>query len=492
MPKQVWANHLKQASSANISFCAGRDLKTIKMADEELLPFDLWTNYAHCQMLHKQKIISLTEWKELQKHFKALLKDFKSGKFKLNPALEDVHINIESYLSEQKNCAASRKIHTARSRNDQVTTTTRLYLRNELIFFTKQIIALTYSIINKASLEIETIMPGFSHYQPAMPTTLAHWMSSWSQALLRSIKNLTNDLLEMNSSPLGAAAGFGTTWNIDRKYSASIMAFTEIQENSLDCISSRGEWEGRLAAHCSLLMNQISTLSQDLILLSQPYFGMLKIDEAFVTGSSIMPQKKNPDFAEVIRAKTAVTHGITQSLFGIAKAAMSGYNRDTQQTKYLIMDLFYEIKNIPKILQGVIETFIPQKERMKQLANQNHIYSTDLTDYLACYHKMAFRDSYNLVALAVSSAKNKISYEDLKLAAKKLKIKFTVLPKELDAFLNDSNPINLLKKKSHLGGPSPKSVKQMLQKQKASLQKTKLMVENLEKKVLAAYNKCFG
>lgn len=490
MKKQIWGKHLeKNASKDNIIFCSGRDVQSRKMADEELVIFDLWTNYAHCQMLQKQKIITDSEWKSLNNYFQKILENFNKGKFVLDPALEDVHINIESYISQT--CKAGKKIHTARSRNDQVTTTMRLYLRQKLIFFIKQFLVLIETILKRATLEVETVTIGFSHYQPAMPTTLAHWMTNWSQSLLRSSNSLLQNLLDLNVSPLGAVAGFGTTWKINREYSASLLAFDKVQENSLDCISSRGESETRVAANCSIFMNQVCILAQDLILLSHPYFGIVKIDESFVTGSSIMPHKKNPDFAEVIRAKTSLSHGILQSLLGITKGVISGYNRDSQQTKYLIMDLFYEIEKIPQILSGVISKLKTNTTRMEKLATNNYAISTDLADYLAANCKIAFRDSYNLVALAIKFSDSKIEYQNLKKAAQELKIKLTIPQQKLETILCLDKPMELLKKKIHTGAPAPVAVIKMIQNQTKILQQQKIKIKKFSNNVTKLYQKCF-
>ncbi len=493
--KTIWGNHLeldnkkKESIKANIRFCAARDVSPIPMADERLVVWDLWTNYAHCQMLAKQKIINNQEWQKLKQSFYEIFKLHSAGKFPLDPELEDVHINIENYITNKKSILAGKKIHTARSRNDQIATTMRLYLRQECLNFLELLAELINSILKKSSQELETVMIGFTHYQPAMPTTFAHWLSHWSQGLLRSFSLFLEKLKAMNKSPLGSAAGFGTTWRIDREYTARLLGFDGVQENTLDCITSRGEWEARLAGDIAVLMNQFCIVSQDLILLSHPYFGMLQLDDSFVTGSSIMPQKKNPDFAEVIRSKTSLCHGTLQSLLGIAKGTMSGYNRDSQQSKYLIMDLFDETELVAKILASVIESSQAQKKQMASKSQADCANAADLADYLAAEQGLAFRDSYNLVALAVKYSNNNIEADSLKKAATELKI---FLPKKkIVSLLHTDNPLELLKKKNHIGGPAPESVKKMIQNQQKELN---LLTEDLKKikaKTSQAYQKCF-
>ena len=495
--KTIWGNHLKlddkkkESAKANIRFCAARDVASVPMADERLVVWDLWTNYAHCQMLAKQKIINNQEWQKLKQGFYEIFKLHSAGKFPLDPELEDVHINIEMYITNKKSIQAGKKIHTARSRNDQIATTIRLYLRHHCLSFLEELAELIASILKKSSQELETCMIGFTHYQPAMPTTFAHWLTHWSQGLIRSFSLFLEKIKAMNRSPLGSTAGFGSAWRIDREYTAKLLGFDSVQENTLDCITSRGEWESRLAGDIAILMNQFCIISQDLILLSHPYFGMLKLADSFVTGSSIMPQKKNPDFAEVIRSKTSYSHGVLQSLLGISKGTMSGYNRDSQQSKYLVMDLFAEIESIPKILSGVIETSQAKKKNMAQKSKENFANAADLADYLAADYGLAFRDSYNLVALAVKHSKEagKIEMFGLKKAASELKI--SIAEKKLASLLQNDSPLELLKKKKHIGGPAPESVKKMIQNQKKELSLLTQNLKTIKKKTGQAYQKCF-
>lgn len=301
---QVWGKRLTSPpDQLNVEFCAGRDVRELPMADQQLLEYDIWTNLAHARMLNKVGIVSKEELKDIKQALSDLQSEVNEGTFKLDPEKEDVHINTEYYITYIKKIEAGKKIHTGRSRNDQVSTDMRLYIRDQIIQFAGNMVQLIESIVQKADEEVDSLMPGFTHYQPAMLTTAGHWMSSWSQALLRDLQALMDTLKLMNRSPLGAAASFGTSWPIDREFSAELMGFDEVEENSLDCISNRGEIESRVAGVVSVLMNHLSVISQDMILLNTPYYDMLKIDDRFVTGSSIMPQKQNPDFAEVIREK---------------------------------------------------------------------------------------------------------------------------------------------------------------------------------------------
>jgi argininosuccinate lyase len=490
--KQFWGKRLdKSPAPENILFCAGRDVRSLPMADEVLVIYDLWTNYAHCEMLRKQKILSDSEWQILQDAFRMLLSDYKQGEFQLDAELEDVHTNIENYLVYNKKIIAAKKIHTARSRNDQVATSMRLYLRQHLLDFIHSLFLLAQKILAFCEREKNTAMIGFSHFQPAMPTTLAHWMAHWSQAISRSIFSMLQLAQQMNISPLGAVAGFGTTWNIDREYAAKLLGFDGVEQNSLDCISARGEWEARIASNIAFFMNQACMIAQDLIMLSHPYFGMMKIDDAFVTGSSIMPQKKNLDFAEVIRSKCSFCHGNLQSLLGLTKGVMSGYNRDSQQAKYLIMDLFSEVAQVPKILHDVIHNMQPCKEKMKQLSTQNYAISADLADYLSANSSLAFRDSYHLVSLAIKTSDKKIDFQSLQSSAKQLKLKFSFKEKELQPILNNNNPIDFISEKKHTGAPSPTSVAKNILYQRKTLDGWGVKLQTMLKNISESYLKCF-
>jgi argininosuccinate lyase len=488
---QVWGNRLNAPpDELNIRFCAGRDVTTLPMADEILLEYDVWTNMAHAKMLASVGVLKTQELSAIRNALSELMVDYRSGKFQLDPTKEDVHINVEHYLTFEKQVAAGKKIHTGRSRNDQVSTDMRLFLRAEVIELVESVLDLIGTILLRAKQETGTIMPGFTHYQPAMLTTVGHWLTCWSQGLLRDVASLLQDLKTLNLSPLGAAASFGTSWPIDREQTADLLGFDGVEQNSLDCISSRGENETRIAASISVMINHLSIAAQDLILLSTPYYGFIQVDDRYVTGSSIMPQKRNPDFAEIIRSKASMAHGYLISLLGIQKGAMSGYNRDTQQTKYLIMDLLRESQDIPSIFGGVIASLRFNKETMRRSCESGFINSTDIADWLAQKHGLSFRDCYELLSLTVkySEEHGKVTIEALQKSAAEqgLQISFS---KEDMAFIG--SPERTLLKKQHTGAPSVSSVEKMILSQNAAAEKYKQEIEGVKQKTQAANNRCF-
>ena len=488
---QVWGKRLDATpDELNIKFCSGRDVSALPMADEELFKYDIWTNLAHAKMLFKIGVLDEEEKSALVSALLELHGEYLGGKFHLDSEKEDVHINIEHHLTYDQNIEAGKKIHTGRSRNDQIATDMRLYLREQLIELSKKVIDLIDCILSQAKNELKTIMPGFTHYQPAMLTTVAHWFTSWSQALLRDVESLLQNLQTVNKSPLGAAASFGTSWPIDREYCAELMGFDGVEDNSLDCISTRGENETRIAASVALLMNHLSTISQDIIVLSTPYYGMFKVDDRFVTGSSIMPQKRNPDFAELIRGKASVSHGILMSLLGIQKGAISGYNRDTQLSKYLILDLMRECLEAPQLLAMVIEELEFDRQVMADRSLEGFMNGADVADWLAREYHLPFRECYDVLSLAVKKSESvgRLTREAIQESIDEIGMNIQI-SKEISHVLD--SPLVLLEKKRHTGAPSPDSVTKSIKSQSTRGEELKDQFRLIEERLNSARKGCF-
>jgi argininosuccinate lyase len=488
---QVWGGRLNTPpDKMNIAFCSGRDVVSVPMADALLLTYDIWTNLAHVKMLNHCAILKDDECRVLCEALVALDMKVQRGDFRLDPRKEDVHINIEHHITHTLGIEAGKKIHTGRSRNDQCGTDIKLYLRDQLLEISENVKILIEAILKKATPELKSVMPGFTHYQPAMLTTAAHWLTSWSQALLRDLERLYQDLQLLNRSPLGAASAFGTSWAIDREYAAQLLGFDAPDENSLDCISARGEYEARAAATLSFLMNHLGTIAQDMMLLSMPYFGMLVIPDQYVTGSSIMPQKKNPDFAELIRGKAACCHGALVSLLGIQKGSMSGYNREYQLSKYVIMDTFRECRDAPLILSGVINAMTFNRAEMLAKSQKGFMNSADVADLLARKFNLAFRDCYELLSLAVKNceAAGQLTKEGLEKAIDHLGLPVKLSKKDIELF---NSPYLLLQEKEHTGSPSVGSVKRMIASQTQALQKVGKKIRAFHNRVRLAQKKCF-
>ena len=486
---QIWGSHLKnKPNEQNVLFCAGRDVQGLPMADELLLPFDIWTNRAHCIMLQRQGLIPTESLGSILAGLSQLEKLVESGEFSLDPAKEDVHINVEAFVTETQGAEAGGRMHIGRSRNDQSACDMRLYLRSVGLSLFGSVKNLADALLVHAEKHAESVMPGFTHYQPAMITTWGHWLCAYVQGLCRDLERLAFALSQINRNPLGAAAAFGTSWHIDRQLTSELLAFAKVDSNTLDCIVSRWENESQLAHAGAMLMNHLSIVSQDLIFLSHPYSGLIRIDDAFVTGSSIMPQKKNPDFAEVIKSKASLAHGFLSSLLGIQKGGLSGYNRDTQVTKYLIMDLIRECEAAPVILQGVFESLHVNTEKMKEQCETGFMNSVDIADHLARTLNLPFRECYHLLARAV-----KLSEPDTKITTIALRKTLAEFghPTEIAEDLSElHDPRKLLELRQHQGSPSPRQTRLQIEELSAQLNSLSAPLGDLQNNILVAQETC--
>jgi argininosuccinate lyase len=459
----VWGHRLAgKPEELSVMYSAGRDVKAVPMADELLIPFDIWNTEAHDIMLYKQGILSKEEAKIILSALVEIRKMFDEGQFKLDPKKEDVHMNIESYVIENFNQEAGRRIHTGRSRNDQIVCDMRLYLREKSLHFTENLIQLVEALLSLAKEHTETVMPGFTHYQHATISTFGHLLVSYAQALERDLERFELAYSIINRNPLGAAAGYGTSWNLDRELTTKLLGFDEVQENSIDCVSSRWEAEAELASAISFMMSHLSILCQDVIFMTTSEANMIRLDDKFVGGSSIMPQKRNPAPLEVTRAKTAIAHGIMQAIFEIAKASLSGYNRDSQYTKYLIFDLVSECELAPVVIREVIKTMQVNNNVMRRLATVGFLNAVDVADFLTREYKLPFRRSYHIVADAVklSDKEGEITLSALNEALKADGIEISI---DDDAFRQLSIPEMNVRLKDHIGGPAPQAVSKTIE-----------------------------
>jgi argininosuccinate lyase len=461
---QLWGERLSEAPELrNIAYCAGRDVATRPMADAQLIPYDIWQNRAHVVMLERKRIIhsgTARQLIEALQEFAALAED---GKIQLDPKKEDVHTNIEHFVAARAGAEVSGTIHTARSRNDQSATVVRMYVREQLLTLASDVVALIGSVLSAAEKHAAVTLAGFTHYQPASITTIGHWFASYGQALNRDLERLVRCYDRLNVSPLGAAASFGTSWPIDREVTAKLLGFAAVQDNSLDCITNRWEMEADAAAAVSFVLAHLSIIAQDIVLLSMPQIAIVKLADRYVTGSSIMPQKRNPDFAEVTRAKSALVQQLTASLFGIARGLPSGYNRDTQWTKYVIMDIFAEAADAPAIFSGVFDTLQVDAVRARESAEANFVDAVDVADLIAQECDIPFRKAYDLVSRAVKESEpgGSIDMGVVKRLGAALGVDCTPLRmSSVDAIVG---------RKTHAGGPAPAAVKKSIYAQREAI-----------------------
>jgi argininosuccinate lyase len=459
----IWSKRASSGPSAvALAYTAGRDVAGRPPADEVLIPYDIWTNRAHCTMLRKVGIIDAKTARGILRGLAAIEADYAAGRFTLDPTLEDVHMNIERAVAARAGDAIAGAMHTARSRNDQSCTDVRLWLRDQLLSRLEAVAALIRVLADFAKQHARTIAPGWTHAQPAMPTTLGHWAAGHAQALARDAEALQALWPLINVCPLGAAASFGSSWPIDRALTAKRLGFAAPQRNSLDSISTRWEAEARVGAALALLMTHLSSLGQDLIFLSSPPRALIRLSDAHVTGSSIMPNKRNPDFCEVTRARAATVHALLNNLLTVCRGALSGYNRDTQWSKYWIMDLVDEVGVAPEVFAEAIAGISVDTPALKKAATDGFALAADFADLLAHTRRLPFRKTYHVVAEAVATdEKNTENPGWLRLATvnailTREKIKPLLTQAELDAA---GDPAHVLAARNSQGGPAPDDVK---------------------------------
>jgi len=366
--------------------------------DQRLYEYDIMGSIAHARMLAHVGVLTEPECTQIVEGLTEIQQEIKRGAFEWSIALEDVHMNIESRLT-QKIGAVGKKLHTGRSRNDQVATDIRLYLRHEIELISSELTRLLTALADVAEREAETLMPGFTHLQSAQPTTFGHHLLAWSEMLLRDRLRLQDCRKRVNSMPLGAAALAGTSYPIDRHYAAELLGFESIAENSLDAVSDR-DFAIEFTAAAAVLMMHLSRFSEELILWSSAQFNFIELSDAFCTGSSIMPQKKNPDVPELVRGKTGRVYGHLTSLLTLMKSQPLAYNKDNQEDKEPLFDTIDTLKGSLRVFADMIPTLQVQREQMRAAAQRGFSTATDLADYLV-RKGVAFRDAHEIVGKAV-------------------------------------------------------------------------------------------
>lgn len=430
--------------------------------DYRLAMVDIQGSMAHAQMLSKQKIISKKDLSNIAKGLKQIQKEIDRGQFKWSIDDEDVHLNIEKRLIKLIG-EAGKKLHTGRSRNDQVATDMRLWLRAMIDQHLTQLQKLQKNIVQLAEQHVDTIMPGFTHLQVAQPVSFAHHLMAYFEMLQRDKSRLLDCRKRTNQLPLGAAALAGTSYPIDRKYVAKLLKFDGVMENSMDAVSDR-DFLIEYNASAAMLMTHLSRFSEELILWSTDFFDFVEISDGFCTGSSIMPQKKNPDIPELVRGKVGRVNGHLVALLTLMKAQPLSYNKDNQEDKEPIFDVADTLLDTLDIFAEMIAKLTVKSENMELAALKGYATATDLADYLV-KKGLPFRDAHGVVAKAVKFAiKKSVDLSDLTLIELQ---KFSKLI-EHDVFQSLTLQGSLNSRK-HLGGTSPIAVKKAIRKAKLGL-----------------------
>lgn len=388
-----WAGRFTEATDAFVeAFTASVGF------DKRLYKHDIMGSVAHARMLTHVGVLTVDECQMIVNGLQEIERDIERGAFEWHVSLEDVHMNIEARLTERIGIAG-KKLHTGRSRNDQVATDIRLYLRDEIDAITVGLTRLQNALLDLAGREADTLMPGFTHLQVAQPVTFGHHMMAWFEMLARDAARFADCRKRVNIMPLGAAALAGTSYPIDRAYTAQLLGFDAPAENSLDAVSDR-DFAIEFTAAAALLMTHLSRFSEELILWSSTQFSFVDLPDRFCTGSSIMPQKKNPDVPELVRGKTGRVTGNLIALLTLMKAQPLAYNKDNQEDKEPLFDTIDTVRGSLKVYADMMPALRVKRDNMARAARSGFSTATDLADYLV-RRGLAFRDAHEVVGKAV-------------------------------------------------------------------------------------------
>jgi len=453
----LWGGRFNEATGAFVKIFSA------SVSFDKILAFyDIEGSLAHATMLSEVGVLTSNELKQISEGLDQIKHEITNNQFEWSIDLEDVHMNIEARLTEI--CGESgKKLHTGRSRNDQVATDIRLYLRDQVRNITTEIERLLNALLNLADQEKETIMPGFTHLQAAQPVSFGHHLLAYFEMFKRDHERLQDGYKRINVMPLGSAALAGTSYPINRQRTAEILGFDGISNNSIDAVSDR-DFAIEFASNASLIMIHLSRFSEELILWSSAQFDFISLPDSFCTGSSIMPQKKNPDVPELVRGKTGRVTGNLISLLTLMKGQPLAYNKDNQEDKEPLFDSVETTYTCLRIFADMVPTIKANKDNMYQSALKGYTTATDLADYLV-KKGLAFRDAHEVVGKAVSYGlkENKdlseFTIDELK--------NFNSLI-EIDVFdvISLEGSINA---RNHLGGTSPKQISKAIKSGRKSI-----------------------
>jgi argininosuccinate lyase len=391
--KVLWSGRFKEgAAESTLAFTSSLDV------DQRLASYDVMGSIAHARMLARQGIISKEDGEKIEAGLKEILAQVEDGTLPIDPKLEDIHSNVEFLLTDKVKDAGAR-LHTARSRNDQVVTDVRMFLRDAVLDTVIAIMGLEKALIDTAKENAETLMPGFTHMQHAQPITVGHHLMAHQARLQRDAERLMDSYQRLNVSPLGSAALAGTTYSIDRRYTAKLLGFEAPCANSIDGVSDR-DFVAEYLFNASLCAVHLSSLCEELVYWSSPEFGFIEMADAYSTGSSIMPQKKNPDVAELTRGRAGAAIGDLVNILVTMKGLPLSYNRDLQEDKGALFASYDRLVPCLRMCGAMLSTLKFRKDRMLEAAKEGFLNATDLADYLVV-KGMPFRKAHEVVGGAV-------------------------------------------------------------------------------------------
>ena len=416
--------------------------------DNRLFKQDIAGSIAHARMLSENGVLTDQEFKDIESGLIEIRQQIEKGEFQWSHAMEDVHMNIESALT-RKIGEAGKKLHTGRSRNDQVATDVRLYLRDELDAICSLLTSVQYALVDLAATETDSIMPGYTHMQSAQPVTFGHHILAWNEMFQRDYSRMIDCRKRINVSPLGSAALAGTSYPIDREMTATELGFDSVSVNSLDAVSDR-DFVIEFNAVAAMVMMHLSRIAEELVLWSSPAFDFVDLGDQFCTGSSIMPQKKNPDVAEITRGKSGRVTGNLMSLLMIMKGQPLTYNRDNQEDKEPLFDTVDTLQLTLQIFAAMVPTIKVKREKMYQAAAAGYSTATDLADYLV-RKSLPFRDAHEVVGKVVAYAvENQLDLPEIPLQ------QLQEFSEHIDADVYDVLKLEgSVASRDHIGGTSP-------------------------------------
>jgi argininosuccinate lyase len=442
----MWGGRFSEATDAFVA-----EFTASVTFDKRLYKHDIQGSCAHATMLAKVGVLTDAERDAIIDGLAAIQTDIEAGRFDWRVDLEDVHMNIEARLTDRIG-TTGKKLHTGRSRNDQVATDIRLYLRDEIDKTRLILQRLQQGLLTVAEREAATIMPGFTHLQTAQPVTFGHHLLAWFEMLVRDDERLADCRKRVNRMPLGSAALAGTTYPIDRAYTAELLGFEAVCENSLDAVSDR-DFAIEFCSAAAIAMMHLSRMSEELILWNSQQFKFVDIPDRFCTGSSIMPQKKNPDVPELVRGKTGRVNGHLISLLTLMKGQPLAYNKDNQEDKEPLFDALDTLQACLRAFADMVPALQPRREEMRSAALRGFATATDLADYLV-KKGTAFRDAHEIVGKAVAYGVQ--THQDLSVMTLAELQQFSeTIADDVFAVLTLEGSVNA---RNHIGGTAPNQV----------------------------------
>lgn len=456
----LWEGRFKKSIDSKTN-----DFNSSISFDSRMYKQDILGSIAHAKMLAKQGIIEQIEADKIVNELNKILEEISNDSLKIDLEAEDIHMFVEAELTKRLGDTGKR-LHTARSRNDQVALDLRMNLKDETNILVKLLKELISTLIEKSEENINTVMPGYTHLQRAQPITFAHHLMAYVEMLLRDIDRLKATYNRMNVLPLGSCALAGTTYNIDRDFVKKELGFYDISQNSLDGVSDR-DFVIELASNISIIMMHLSRISEEIILWCSWEFKFIELDDAFSTGSSIMPQKKNPDISELIRGKTGRVYGDLITLLTMMKGIPLAYNKDMQEDKEAIFDSIDTVKICIETLIPMLKTMKVLKQNMKNAASKGFINATDCADYLV-KKGIPFRKAYKIVGQIVSYCiDNNTTLEDLQME------QYKKFDNNFESDIYDAISLEkCVTNRNTVGGPSPSQVKSRIEQVKEILNST--------------------